>query len=169
MRLVFTKSNLPLSKLIRWVTKEDCSHFLFVFDNGLAFESNLLGTRPVFFVPDERHFVIVHELKVSCPQEIEDKIWKSVINNYADRKYDYTGFLYLGLWILISRITGLKKPVRNKWSRKGTYFCDELYDCLDGVPGLPNLKVAGSMRTPHDVWDEVSAADPKAIANPDAA
>jgi hypothetical protein len=158
MKLVWTKSKLPLSLLIRGVTGEDCSHFLFVFDNGVAFQSNLLGTNPVFWNVDMRHLTVVHELDLKVPKEVENHVWHKVISKYAGKPYDYGGFFYLGFWFLMKRFFGIKMPAKNKWSKKGTYYCDELYDCLSGVPGLPNLDVAGGMDTPHMVWERLNGS-----------
>lgn len=151
MRLVWTKSNLPLSLLIRAITGEDCSHFLFVFDNGIAFESNLLGTHPKFWASDSG-FTIVHQLAVPVPQEIEDKIWNKVIFKYSAKPYDYLGALYLGWRTLLKRIFGIAKPKLNAWKENDAFYCDEIYDALDGVPNLPVFNVSGGMETPHEVF-----------------
>lgn len=163
MKLVFTKSDKLLSVVIRKVTGQCCSHFLFVFDNGLAFEANLLGTRPVFWKTDMPNYTIMHQVTIPVHADIEKIVWDEVINKYSDKKYDYPGFFYVGLWLIYQAFMRkvfkhqIKMPERNKWSRPGSYFCDELYDAIGdlGVDDLPNLKVSGSMKTPHDLAHEL--------------
>lgn len=162
MKLIFTKSNSPLSIFIRLITGEDCSHFAFVFQSpgrtGLMFESNLLGTHPAFFATALKTHTIVHEKDYALTVEQEDAIWDLVVESYDDKPYDFLGATYLGWFKLLHRILKVALPLRNKWCQPGQYFCDVVYDVFNkaGLSELPKIDVLNGMDTPHDVWLKVS-------------
>ena len=162
MKLVWTKSHLPLSLVIRGITGEPCSHFAFVFDSGpkgLMFESNLLGTHPVFFASALKGFgamTIVHEKDITIPLDLEDSIWDYIVENYDDKPYDYSGAVYTGLMVLRNRIFKTPIPAVNKWADTGTYYCDELYNILTKfIPSLPQVQVQGTCVTPESLWQRM--------------
>lgn len=156
MRLRWTKTNTPLSRLIRFVTGQDCSHFELIFDSvkgGLVFESNLVGVHPKFLATAEKTSTMVHELTLNLSPEIEDKIWERVVNQYDGRDYDYLGVIYLGWRLILKRYFRRPMPDVNPWAQSGRYFCNELYEVLSDVPGLPKIPVEKGMKSPHDIWE----------------
>jgi hypothetical protein len=159
MKLLWTKSSKPLSLLIRAITGEDCSHFSFVLYDGkpgeIMFESNLLGTHPVFYKTAMKTHIIVHEINIALDQYIEDLIWDRIVSVYDNQEYDFLGALYLGYRTILYRLLGIPKPERNELSRPGSYYCDEIFDALNDVPKLPVLNVNGGMLTPHEVYEKV--------------
>lgn len=159
MRLIWTKSKRPLSVIIRFITKDDCSHFAFVFESaakGLMFESNLLGTHPSFYQSSLKTHTIVHELDIPLTVETEDKIWDIVIQKYDGKKYAFKAALYLGWRKLLFRILRTPIPLKNKWADESEYFCDQVYDVLNNIPGFISVDVMSGMDTPHDVWEKVN-------------
>lgn len=158
MKLIWTKSKLPLSVLIRAITGEDCSHFAFVFETkaqGLLFESNLLGTHPVFLNSMLSSFgdvTLVHAMDLPLSLDDENKVWDLIVAKYDDKPYDFLGAIYLGYRILLKRIFKIPIPAKNAWAESGTYYCDELYNILTQIPGVPQVQVEGAMKTPHDLW-----------------
>lgn len=156
MKLIWTKSNLPLSILIRWVTGEDCSHFAFVFESaakGVMFESNLMGTHPKFFASAKKHMEIVHSIDVPLTIEQENKLWDQVVEQYDDKPYDFTGAIYLGWRIILKRVFGKPLPLFNPWNQAGTFVCDELYQVLSDSGIFPESGVSTGMVTPHGLWE----------------
>lgn len=153
MKLLWTKSTLPLSLLIRSISGNDCSHFsLVLYENSpgpIVFEANLLGTHPSFLQTSMKSHTVIHEKTVSLSQQQEDKIMDLIISTYDGKPYDFSGALYLGYRTLLKRWFNIPIPEINKWSKDGTYFCDELYSILE-IAGLP--KINTKMQTPHDVW-----------------
>lgn len=165
MKLIWTKSNLPLSVVIRGVTGEDCSHFAFVFESspaGLMFESNLLGSHPVFFQSSLKGFgamTIVHELPVPGTLAQENAFWDDLVKYLDDKPYDYTGAVYTGAMVLRERVFKVAIPPTNPWRTNGTYYCDELYQIVQKhYPHLRPVKVVGTCVTPHALWEAVSAS-----------
>lgn len=155
MKLVWTKSKLPLSIFIRFITGEDCSHFAFVFESkaaGLMFESNLLGCHPAFFESSLKTHTIVHQLNIDVPVEVEDNIWDLIVEKYDGKGYDFLGAIYLGWYKFLHRFFGVKIPLVNKWSQPDQYYCDEIYEVLNSLPGFPTVNAKGGMATPHDIY-----------------
>lgn len=162
MKLVWMKSNLPLSVLIRAVTGQECSHFAFVFETkaaGLMFQSDLLGTAPAFYETALKTHTVVHQFDLPLPPEQEDAAWDLIVSKYDGKPYNYMGILYLGWRFLLKRAFGLALPLVNRWATPGTYFCDQLYDVLNQLPGVPKINVMSGMDTPHDVWVKFSALE----------
>jgi hypothetical protein len=158
MKLIWSKSKLPLSVIIRAVTGEDCSHFAFVFETrgaGIMFESNLIGTHPSFFKNSLKSHTIVHEIEIPLDMNTEDLIWDACVENFDGKPYDFLGIVYLGWRKLLLRFLGKPLPEKNKWSREGALFCDELYSILNIIPEFPFLPVMNGMQTPHDIWDKL--------------
>ena len=158
MKVIWTKSRLPLSYIIRWFTGEPCSHLALVFNSnngGIMFESNLMGTHIKFFKNAKKHCTIVHEMIVPMTSAQEDCAWDLMVDRFDDKPYDYMGALYLGLMKLRFRI--FKTPISkvNKWQNKGAYFCDELYQILE-IAGFKHLGVELGMKSPEDVWLDLS-------------
>jgi hypothetical protein len=154
MRIIWTKSTMPLSYLIRFITGEDCSHLALVFesrDGGLMFESNLLGTHPKFYKNAAKHFTIVHEMKVDATVEQEDAAWDLMVDQFDGKSYGFMAALYLAWRKILLRAFKSPMPMVNAWATDDTYFCDELYLILEHV-GLRNIGIESGMQTPHDVW-----------------
>jgi hypothetical protein len=160
MRLVWTKSSLPLSVVIRAVTGEDCSHFAFVFESaakGIMFESNLLGTHPKFWANAQKHLTVVHEIDLPMSTEDEDRLWDIVVQHYDGKSYDFLGIVYLGLCVLRERLFKIKRPNSNAWASSDKFFCDEIYAAINqlGLNSIPIIDAANGMDTPHDVFEKV--------------
>lgn len=157
MRLLWTKSASPISKFIRLLTGEDCSHFCIVLYDGrpgeILFESNLLGTHPAFAKSALEKKEIVHEIKIALPTDEEDKVWDRIVQIYDDRKYDFMGAIYLGWRYALKRVFGVPLPNKNKWACSKRYFCSEIFEAIVGVQGVPTVPPSNGMNTPHSYWE----------------
>jgi len=150
IRLMWTKSNKPLSKLIRWIFNEPCSHFAIVFDDRFLFQSNLKGAHPTFFNWFLSENEIVHELVFRTPVYIEEAIWDKITSRFNKPKpYDYGAFFYLGIRGLGHKWFGFPLPTKNLWGDRDYYMCLELAQCLDLIIRVPaNLDAL----TPQQLW-----------------
>ena len=154
MKLLWTKSSTPLSVLIRSVTGEPCSHFSFVFESaakGLMFESNLFGTHPAFLQTAMKNHTIVHEKALPITIEQEDLLWDVIVQKYDAKSYDFGGALYLGKAKLENRAFKTPIPIINAWASDDKYFCEEIVEILQLIPGFPKIENP-SMKTPEDLW-----------------
>jgi hypothetical protein len=162
MRILISKSTLPLSVLIRGVLGSKASHFLIVFDSpdgGLVFESNLLGTHPKFWKTDASTLTIVDELDVTMTAEQEDKVWDTVIDQMDGKPYDWGAFFYMGLAYIAHRLWGRAVPTKNAWAQPNTYVCLQVAGAL--IPYFPQLQnVDVSMMTPDQLMALIKSAPP---------
>jgi hypothetical protein len=162
MRILISKSKLPLSVLIRGVLGSKASHFLIVFDSpggGLVFESNLLGTHPKFWKTDSSTLTVVDELVVDMTANQENVIWDTVVDKYDGKKYDWGAFFYMGLCYIANRAFKRAIPTKNKWKDDGTFVCLEVSKCLEVY--FPQLKdVDVSMMTPDQLMALIKSASP---------
>jgi hypothetical protein len=163
MKLIWTKSYLPLSLVIRGVTGEPCSHFAFVFESqasGLVFQSNLLGTNPEFYnvLSKTWGFSVVHQLDLPMSVDEENIAWDAIVQQYDDIGYNFGGACYLGWRYGLKRAFKIPLPPTNAWSQPGTMFCDQVYRILNLLndPRLPKIPVMNGMDTPESVWLKVS-------------
>lgn len=155
MKLIWTKSDLILSKFIRFGLKTDCSHFALVFNSpagGLMFESNLLGTHPKFFKTALKHMTIVHEIDVLLPVEIENQIWDIVVDRYDDEPYNFKGFLYFCWRGFLKRFLGIPFPMKGLYDRSNGDLCVEVYKALTDAGVMPDLNIDLSITSPHDLF-----------------
>lgn len=161
MRLIWSKGATIFSKTICYVCKEDCSHFSFILYDGkpgeILFQSNLLGCHPQFVAQAMKGHTIVHEKKYELDQGIEDMVWDRTVKLFAGKGYDYLGAIYLGQAKFKHTRFGIAMPDVNKWSQPDQFYCDALYEIFDGIPGLPQIKIKGGMKTPHDLWSAIDA------------
>lgn len=150
IRLTWTKSKKPLSKAIRWIFNEPCSHFAIVFDDHFVFHSNLTGAHPTFFSWFLRDNDIVHEMIFETPLIVEDVIWDEIVKCFnKPRRYDWGAFIYFSICGLAYKILGCDMPKRNLWADSDSYLCVELAKLLDPILSVPdNLDIT----TPEILW-----------------
>lgn len=144
MTLIWTKSDLPLSKFIRWGLREPVSHFAIVFDEdedgrGIVFQSNLLGTQINWYNTFKKHVEIVYKLQYDLPLEEEEKIFQGILDQYDGKPYDWRAFLYFIWRGLLFRILKIPFPSANLWEQPGAFLCSGLVQCLKSSPLFLNL------------------------------
>lgn len=158
MKLLWTKSNQPLSVFIRALTGEDCSHFAFVLYEDsigpLLYESNLLGTHPKFYQTYLKHCEVVHEVPVPTTKDEDDVICDRIIQTFDGKPYDFGGALYIAWRTILKRLFGIQKPSTNLWAASDKFYCDEIFDAIR-VPSLPAIQVSGGMDTPFEVYMKI--------------
>lgn len=154
MTLAFTKSNLPLSVLIRWFLDSDCSHFVLVFKSpsgGLMFESNLLGTHPKFYRTALKHMEVVHSIELDLTTYQENEIWDIIVDQFDGHPYNYKGFLYFTWRAFLKKFFGKPLPPTNPWSMPGSYLCDQVCYALQGITN-EKIGIDLSMVSPEDLY-----------------
>lgn len=126
MKLVTTRNNTLASKFIRWITKEEESHFLFVFDDSLVFHSRFIGTGLEWwnYIKEKNEIIWIAEIPLDL--ETEEKFYRSFVDKYYGDKYDFGGALYLGLRLILLKVFKIPMPDKNIWSKGGRHFCSEL-------------------------------------------
>lgn len=153
MKLLWTKSSLPLSKLIRWGLKEPTSHFVIVFDDKLAFHSNLSGTHIEWYNTFQKHCEIVYEINYPLPLDKEEEVYQNILNSYNEKSYDYPGFLYFIWRGILFRFFNKPFPTKNPWGKEDSYLCTELATTLPEwlIPELKQIEDF-SLMSPYKLY-----------------
>lgn len=130
MKVVFTKSNLPVSKLICWGLDEPVSHLAFVFDNKFVIQSSFFGVELQWLNTFIKHNDIIQMIEIPLTLEKEEVVYRSIIDNFDDSAYDYQFFFYLFWNGLLRKLFGKPLPNYNPYSNNGQFICFELLDVL---------------------------------------
>lgn len=116
MKALFTRNNSPLSRLIRFLTREDVSHCA-IESGPVVYHSNLLGG---VHLETSKHFrsrnIVVYEV------ELADNLARleHALDKYELAGYDYLGLIYLGLRCVLRFL-----PKANLWQSSGMLLCTE--------------------------------------------
>ena len=96
---------------------------------------------------------IIHSLKVPITKETEDQLWDEWVVKFDGNAYDYLGAIYLAAMIIRERVFKIKRPKVNAWATSNSFFCDQIYQLVSGLPGIKVIsEQCNSMDSPHDVW-----------------
>jgi hypothetical protein len=145
MRLLGTKSDAILSKLIRWASGDDCSHFAIHFEHlGMVLHSNLVGIHfdfeTVFFAQNgltvvhdvRREFTLDQELLAlhEFEQRLEDRLTDKGGGGTSGSGYDFRAFAYQAWRLFLNRVFKKPIPFNNPWGTRDRFLCTELYDMM---------------------------------------
>ncbi len=165
MKIAFTRSGLPLSKVIRWGLKEPVSHVCIIFDDKLVFQSNLLGVGLEGIYRLQSAAEIIYTIDVPLVPEVEEAIYNNLLQHYDGKPYDYGAFAYFTYRASLHRAFGMPFPPKNIWNKPDDFLCDGLLKALLDTPDLPSwLKEAIlslgdiEMKSPYQVYSAISAA-----------
>lgn len=150
MKLIFSTSNRLGSRAIAWGTDGEASHVALLFDedtdDGVIFHATgAHGTLPMWFSEFKKKNKIVYALEFSpaLGSEVEDRIFKKMITEYAGQKYDYKALLFWLVMGLRRKIFGTALPDRNAWAKAGYNLCTAMIGLLaKEIPSLfwgPNI------------------------------
>jgi hypothetical protein len=115
MRILFTRSNSLLSRLIRKVTGEPVSHCALEC-SGWVIHSNLRGLH----VELPQTFLRKSEIVYSVEIPYDMGLVMHALSKYEGKGYDIGALLYLGLRSLLPFL-----PKKNLWQSTGLFLCTE--------------------------------------------
>ena len=144
MEILFTTSDKPMSKLIRWATGECCSHTAIRLGD-LVIHSDSHGVNGVHiddFLEENR---IIHVVTYNMPAtEVLSKM-----DSLKDHWYDVGALLFCGVMLFCRKALGLRKwPKQNLWQASGMYMCTEF------VTEVINNE-ADALITPHQLYERI--------------
>ena len=160
MILIWTKSKSPLSKVIRWTSGQDCSHFAVHFETlGLVLHSNLIG---VHLSVDQDFFhegVNVMHYKHITGMIDESAICLSMMRKIAGKGYAFLALFYFAWRTLLLHVFRAPLPEKNAWADSRQFLCTQVYDVIPDsiIPTFPHLDEK-AMVTPHDLWSSCEYA-----------
>lgn len=146
MKVLFTKSNLIGSRIIRWATGEDVSHCALQW-GPIVIHAALLGVEIWAY----ENFLDVHEVKYEfeLPQKDDADSLANLVKKQGSA-YDYTAVLWLGLSFLFKKVTGRLLPGPNKWASKRAFCCTEYLSFI-------LLGEQDSLITPHQLYKKLTS------------
>lgn len=129
MIVVFADSDSWTSKIIKAVDGSDVSHVAIYSPNiangSIMFHSSREGVEMITRETFKRRYRIKRCYQVDPAGELTDaEIMGVLLRKYEDAKYDYLGVIFLGLYLLVSRL-GLHVRARNLWNDRNAFFCTE--------------------------------------------
>lgn len=147
--LLWTTTSHPLSVFIRWVFREDVSHFAILMDNRVVFQSNLYGMNLCWYSKFLSDSLVVTRMDLPLNLEEQEALYLRVTDKFQhNSNYDYGAFLYFGLCGIRHRLFGTPFPSKNAWGGTG-FLCTEVGEVLKGFVAVPeNLDMvsAGMLR-----------------------
>lgn len=136
---LFSKNKKIGSKIISWGTKHlektpvTPSHIAILVNNRWVHESTLeTGVRVLSY---NKWKSINQEIaKIPCEKEFRDyseikKVYKEIKN----KKYDWSGVVYLGFYVFLNKVFKTTIPKVNKWNNPDKYFCCEAVEKITGI------------------------------------
>lgn len=152
MKVLFTKSKLPLSTAIKAVTGEPVSHVALEFPElGIVVQSNLLGINVEWSSYFREKCTVVYELDngVTDLQSDFAKLTEQM-DALENDFYDFFALVFVGLAILANRYLKTPMPKQNAWHIANTYMCTEFVtEYLFGAPE--------TMVTPYQLYEQLKA------------
>lgn len=150
--LLFTKSHLPLSKIIRWGLNIPCSHFAICFDNKIVFHSNLLGAHLQWARKFADACTIVYKIEMDYTKSEEDEIYNKIITKFDARGYDFGAFIYFVGSAILHKFFGQPMPRHNLFNVDDAFLCTELATCLP-IRSFKTLDADFSMMDPYQLYN----------------
>ena len=135
---LFSRRDLIGSKTISWGTKhlypefkKTPSHVAILVNNRWVHESTLdSGIRVMSY---EKWLNINDEVaKIACEKEWDYEYIKNLFRDIKDKKYDWAGIVYLGLWMVPSKLLNVSIPNKNLLECPDRYFCSEVMGYMLG-------------------------------------
>jgi hypothetical protein len=157
MKMIFTRSSLPLSKLIRWGLKEPVSHFAMVFFNSFVVHSNLAGVQLNWYSTFKKHCEVIYEIERTLSRAEEINLLKSILNSFDGASYDYSAFFYFIWRAILWRLFKTPFPATNKWGKKNAFLCTGLEKVLPEsiTPGTDSLDP--EMTSPYKLYQKLNS------------
>lgn len=153
MKILFTKSNNIVSKIIRYVLNEPVSHVVLQFENGMIIHSDFLGVsiqwQKEYFsrkIKNEALYSIEYNCEVS-----DEELIKIIMDSVASKPYDFKAVSYFTLCSLLHKFTGIR-ITRNEWNNKNEYICTEMVELLPGKIQSVLKNVDLSITSPYRLY-----------------
>lgn len=146
--ILFTTSEKPLARLIRWATGEDCSHTAINWD-GCIFQANARGVNTMHIDEFLKENIVIHTVVLPDHPDELDRIG-NLATRLNNSPYDIGALLFCGFVLFCRKALNLKSwPKMNFWQSSGMYMCTEFVtEYLNGG--------ADSMITPQQLYDRIS-------------
>lgn len=132
MIFLWSKADKIGSRLIRWGSRSDCSHFSICFSNRV-YESVYPNGFMVVDIEDwyKKHEE-VHKICIPLTLTEDNNIEGLVFNALKSKDYDNNAIFYWTIRIAMKRFLGIPLPQSNIWGDRNKYYCVEVLNALRG-------------------------------------
>lgn len=154
MKLLWTKNNTIVSKVIRGGFGDPCSHFAIELYKGqIVFQSNFFGCDFQASKTFREKHVVVFELEYPMSQEREDEIFDSVVKLMIGNGYDFKALTYFFWRAVLYKSLGTSMPITNAWASKNKDICVEVANVMpDDIVPISIKTQDLSMRRPFQLY-----------------
>jgi hypothetical protein len=160
MRHLFTASDLILSRAIRGMTGDPCSHYALEFTHlNMVMHSNLIGVHVDGLESFSKHCRVILSKEVPLTLEQELAVWNEMRPKVLGLGYDYKALLYQAYCVFKNKYVGSPMPTVNAWENRSALLCTELYDAAPEVitPTFPHLENLAMVR-PYQLAQAIGAS-----------
>jgi hypothetical protein len=127
-----------------------------VFDNGIVFHSNLMGTHVEWYGSFVKRCTIVYQKEIQLSLIDEEAIFQSILNTYDSKGYDFGAFGYFVWCAILYRTIGKPFPTRNVLNSNDKFLCTELAAVLPDKLVSPAVKAKDlSIVSPYRLYQEI--------------
>lgn len=128
MIFYFTENDKIGSRLIRWGTESEASHFAWgtrLDPYSIVIESRLgHGVGPVWQKEFMKRNRVVAVFYRNEPDNLTNRVYRQVVDSLGGRRYDWKAILF---WTLATPFIKLgAKITRNKWQDRNATYCSEV-------------------------------------------
>jgi hypothetical protein len=150
VKILFVKSNLLGSKIIRWGLNEESSHVAIQF-NSLIVHSSVFGVSLVWNKSFYKHYKVVNELDYSDRLDLreEDKVFCGIMDNYDESRYDYSALIYFIFRGLLKKLFKIPFPNKNPLNEANSFLCTEL---ISKLPKRLTVDIDYSITSPDRLY-----------------
>lgn len=140
MRLLWTKSKLPLGSIITWGLEEPVSHFAVEFFDSIIIHSNMTGVHPIMVKDFLKTSEIVYEKRYEPGEFLENRLMVQILKNYWGKKYDWKWFFGLVKHAVVFKLFRKPVPMEIKSRSRDRFLCTEVAQFLEPIVGRVDIK-----------------------------
>jgi hypothetical protein len=142
MDLLFVKRNAWGSRLIRWATNSEASHFAVAFDEGgygIVFHSGPRGTELRWMTEFLEDHQVVHKLRPLSKLGLlaEEEMYRAVLRTEYRRAYDWPAIAWWAWRALLRKVLKIPLPQRNQWQNPHWRICTGIAPAVMRELGIP--------------------------------
>jgi hypothetical protein len=156
MEIWFTYNNTVGSKLIRWALNEPVSHVAIKLESGIIVHSKFFEGVTIDWALDfKRHNTVYDVYNTYLSPTQERIVLANVLNQYADKSYDYGAFAYFCWRVFLNKAFARPYPSRFKLASNRKFICTELAERFLGTTPstiLSPYKLLQQLKGTHNGW-----------------
>jgi len=160
VKLLWVTSEKIGSRLVRWGTDSDCSHFAITFDedergHGIVFHSYGSGTQLVWFREFIKNYQIIHALapKQNLTLFEEERVYRNILDSESGLKYDYPALAWWCWRVILAKCFNTPITHENKYENPRMRLCTGIVPAVLNALQIQFPKgVDPEITPPHELY-----------------